>query len=52
MIGVISIAAALVFDKGKPIVLLDHMVVRRSVTTHNRLDAVRGAGMSHLTRRP
>ena len=53
MICIVSITATLIFHKGKstPVLLAEYCfdVLER---TYRRLAAVRGAGMSHRTRRP
>jgi hypothetical protein len=58
MVSIISVTAALVLDKGKPgervrDVRREQAIYRLAFWgTYNRLEGVRGAGMSQRTRRP
>jgi hypothetical protein len=55
VVGVISVPAALVLDKGEAEWLIEYMAKRSSRSegvTYSLLEAERGAGMSQRTRRP
>lgn len=52
MISIVSIAAALVLDKGKSDRVSGPVVNVSKEEAYSRLERVRGAGMSQRTRRP
>jgi len=51
-VGVIGIASTLVFHKCETVLSVRLLIVHYHKYTHSLLEGLRGAGMSHRTRRP